>query len=564
MRKIIFSTIAAVCTLGCMTSCEDMLDTTSQGYVFDNDHTLNSANDSLYSAIGILTQFQKLGERYVIFGELRGDLVTVPSTAPVAYQNLSNFDPLMDDGSLGSKRDYYNVINNCNIALARMDTTITEHSTQVMLPEYVAIRTLRDWTLLQLGLIYGKASYMDKPVLDVENAEKEYASVGLDELVTKLIADIEPFAARNTPNYGTIDGLSSKQFFIKPALLLADLYLYNGNYSQAAAMYYKIIKDEGYIVSWENSNRWTTSVRTESVIDHYNTYSTEAITQIPYASDAKKYHPNMVNLTYSNTPSMLPAHWFVNEMNSAQHFHIDRLGITNISGYLEGDLRGMLTNREGIGELSAFGNVATASGYQSSECLITKFALNGSSYSSVINPDNLLMEDGAIITRFISLYRIPHLYLRYAEAVNRAGKPSLAFAVLKYGLRAEILEDENKVDPEELADNLEWTNFADPRFDSNYGTAMRGRGLGIAVEQTDYIIPATLDRNEAIEWVEERILEELAAETCFEGNRFFDLLRISRHRADHPKFMAKQISRRFDNPASIEAKLSDINRLWIK
>lgn len=562
MKKIIYIAFLAISAMGCMSSCEDMLDTSSEGYVFDNDHKLNSANDSLYSAMGILTQMQALGERYVAYGELRGDLVSVPATASIAYQNLNNFNALGDETVLGPKRDYYSVINNCNIALARMDTTITEHGTQVMLPEYVAIRTIRDWTLLQLGLIYGSASFTNEPILNVEQAEKDYPAIGLDELVGKLISDLEPFAGRQTPNYGSVDGLSSRQFFIKPALLLGDLYLYNGNYEQAAAMYYRIIKEGGYRVTCDNANQWVTSVRTESVVKHYNTYTSEAVVQIPYASDAKKYHPNLVNLTCSTTPSFVPANWFVNEMNSAQHFHIDRLGITNISGYLEGDLRGMLINREGMTESSAFGNVTT--GLQANECLITKFALNGTRYSSVVNPSNPLMEDGAILTRFISLYRIPHIYLRYAEAVNRAGKPSLAFAVLKYGLRSEVLEDETKVNPEELASNEEWVNFRDPAFDSNYGTAMRGRGLGIAVEHSDYMLPETDDVNEVIEWVEERILDELAAETCFEGNRFFDLLRISHHRTNHPQFMAKQISRRFDNPAQIEAKLNDISNVWVK
>lgn len=563
MKKIIIPIISALFAAASLTSCEDMLDTTSNGYVFDKEHTLNSPNDSLYSVMGILTQLQPLGERYIAFGELRGDLVSVPATAPVVYQNLNNFNPPADDdATLGSKRDYYSVINNCNIALARMDTTITEHGSQVMLPEYVAIRSIRDWTLLQLALVYGSASYIEEPILNVNDAEQSFPVVGIDELVVNLIADLEPYATRYTPNYGTIDGFASQSFFIKPALLLGDLYLYNGNYEQAAAMYYRIIKEGGYTISYEHGNRWTTSVRTESVRSHYNTYSTENVVMIPYASDAKKYHPNLVNLTYSDEPSLLPATWFVNEMNTALHFHIDRLGITNISGYLEGDLRGMLINRDGEPESSAFG--ITESAVHGSECMITKFALNGTTNTSVTNPDNSLMKDGVILSRFVSLYRIPHIYLRYAEAVNRAGKPSLAFALLKYGLRSEILEDETKVDPEELADEVEWTNFSDPMFDSNYGTTMRGRGLGISVEQTSYILLETEDRNEQIEWVEERILEELAAETCFEGNRFFDLLRISRHRNGHPQFMAKQISRRFDNPAQIESRLSDINNLWVK
>lgn len=562
MKKILNYIFMAGVAIACMTSCSDMLDTKSESYVFDNDHSLDSANDSVYSVMGILTQLQKLGERYVAFGELRGDLVSVPVTAPVAYQALSNFDACDEEAEFGPKRDFYSVINNCNIALARMDASIAEHGVQVMLPEYAAIHAIRDWTFLQLGLIYGAASYTEEPVLDAESAEREITPVGLDELVVKLISDIEPYAAVRTPDYGSIDGLSSRLFFIKPALLLADLYLYNGNYEQAAAMYYKVIKDERFCVSYENANLWTSSVRGESVIAHNKTYTTEAAVLIPYASDAKKYHPDMVNLTYNDSPGMVPARWFVNDMNAAQHFHIDRLGITNISGYLEGDLRGMLINRDGITQESSFGDVTT--GMSSNECLVTKWMLNGTLYPSVTNPDNHLMEDGAILTRSVALYRIPHIYLRYAEAVNRAGKPSLAFAVLKYGLRGEILDDDTKVNPDELSDKVEWTDFSDPMFDQNYGTAMRGRGLGIAVEQAVYVIPADASREETVEWVEERILEEMAAETCFEGNRFFDLMRISRHRGNHPQFMAKQIGRRFDDPAQIESKLSDINNLWVR
>lgn len=562
MRKTIYGLLATISLLAGMTACEDALDTTSESYVFDRNHSLSAANDSLYSAMGILSRLQTLGEKYVTYGELRGDLVIVPATAPLAYQCISSFEPLEAEDASGMKRDFYSVVNNCNIALSRMDTTVTEHGLQVMMPEYAAIRTMRDWTLLQLGLAYGEASFTEAPILEVKAAENKYQSVGLDELVKKLIADLEPIAAHDTPNYGNIDGFSSKLFFIKPALLLGDLYLYNGDYQQAAAMYYKVIKDEGYVVSVDNANHWTTSVRNESVDGHSNTYTSEAVTILPYASDAKKYHPDIVNLTYNITPTFVPATWFMNEMSASQHYHIDRLGITNISGYLEGDLRGSMVDRNGVVAPSAFGEVKTGS--EASSCLITKFMHNGTEYSSVVNPNNPLMEKGTVICRSIALYRIPHIYLRYAEAVNRAGKPSLAFAVLKYGLRGEVLDDETKVDPEELADQAAWTNFSAPTFDRNYGTAMRGRGLGIAVEQTDYVLPETEDKAELIEWVEERILDEMASETCFEGNRFFDLLRISRHRLGHPQYLAKKIGRRFDNPAAIESKLSDISALWIK
>ena len=37
------------------TSCEDMMDLKSDSYVYGEDNKLDSANDSLYSAMGILT-----------------------------------------------------------------------------------------------------------------------------------------------------------------------------------------------------------------------------------------------------------------------------------------------------------------------------------------------------------------------------------------------------------------------------------------------------------------------------------------------------------------------------
>lgn len=571
LKAIFPAIIACMGVAGVLSSCEDMLDTDSNSFVFDKDHNLNSANDSLYSAMGILTQLQKIGERYAVLGELRGDLVSVPADAPIDYQNVSNFSAMADADAFGSRRDYYSIINNCNVALTRMDTQINEHGVLVMMPEYAAIRTLRDWTFLQIALTYGSAHFTNDPVLSVEEAEQNVPAVALDALVPRLIADLEPLADIKTPNYGTVDGQASTNFFIRPALLLADLYLYNGQYEQAAAMYYKVIDEAGYTISMDHANTWKTSVRAECTPNNRNTYTNEAVSFIPYASDPRNYHPNMVNLTYNSKPVMVPADWFVTDMNLVQHFHVDRLGVTNISGYLEGDTRGMFINREDVVTPSAMGYAPAVSGV--TRCLITKWLFNGNNNSSVINPNNPLfqtsnlmegMEEGTMMTRFVALYRIPQIYLRYAEAVNRTGRPTLAFAAMKYGLRAEVLADPDKVDPEELADNLPWTNFSDQKYNSNYGTAMRGRGIGISIENSVFVIPENATKEEAIAWVEERLLDEMASETAFEGHRFFDLLRISHHRGDHPALFADKVSRRFDNAADVRNRLSDVNNLWVK
>jgi hypothetical protein len=156
----------------------------------------------------------------------------------------------------------------------------------------------------------------------------------------------------------------------------------------------------------------------------------------------------------------------------------------------------------------------------------------------------------------IPVYRTPHLYLRFAEALNRSGKPTLAFAVLKYGLTYANVSDSitGKVNPNELGETF--TRF--PRatfFDSNRSMAARGRGSGIPIDTTFFIIPDLATKQDSILWVEDRILEELAAETPFEGNRFFDLLRVSSRRANHPEYMAEKVSAKYPDKDAMKAKL---------
>lgn len=580
--------VATAFVLG-LTACEDIFETDSDGYVFVDENTLSDPNDSLYSAMGILNQLQAIGDRYVLLGELRGDLVSVPATAPMSLQEISEFN-MTNTNVYSSRSDYYKVINNCNYALAKMDTAITQNLDKVMMPEYTAIRTIRAWVYWQMALTYGKVTYVEEPVLSLEDSEKEYPEIEIDELATLLIDDLTPYVGVDIPNYGTIDGMNSINFFIPVRLLLADLHLYQNNYETAAQLYYDLMYARSYTVSWGYANYWTSAVQEGANLNNRTAYRDEAVAMIPYPSDAKKYHPSLVNMTYNVTPQIYPAAWYVSTMNLKTHYHIDRVGINTISGYLEGDTRGQMLFRDGVTEeSSAYGNFRT--GTTTEDLMISKFYHNAYEYSDVTNLENEMFGEGVSsrILRQVVLYRMSHLYLRYAEAVNRAGKPSLAFAVLKYGLREEVVTDSTKVAKGDLATGEAWTNFTDSRFENNYGIAMRGRGLGIAVEKTDYIIPdytryvdavdslgnpiqvpseiaTDLEnaRRDSILWVEERIVEEMAAETMFEGNRFFDLLRVSRHRDDHPAYMAEKISVRFDNVEAVRAHLLNKENWWLK
>lgn len=558
-RNIISGIALGVVAAGFLSSCEDMMDLKSDSYVRDEDNTLSSANDSLYSAMGILTQLQKVGERYVLFGELRGDLMDATSQATTDMQEIASFNTSVDN-SYSNRRDYYSIINNCNYALAKMDTTITEHQNRVMVPEYVAIRTIRAWTYLQMGLAYGRVRYVETPILSLEDSEKDYPMIELDELVDRLVADLDRYAAEKVPDYGINDGLNSRNFFIAPKLLLADLHLYRNEYAEAARFYYEYIRERNVMVTINYVNTWETlQMQAVKDLSFVYSYDGESIWEIPYSSDPRKMHPNLLNLTYSERPQLVPASWWVGYLDSQSHFHIDNSDIPSIQGFLEGDTRGHFVFANGLTQMaSSFGTVAV--GGVSTDMLINKFAETAED-CDLINPENSLAS--GLMMRKVTLYRNSHVYLRYAEALNRLGKHTLAFAVVKYGLKAAVVGDETKVDPAELADNLAWTNFSSTDFDQNIGTAARGRGLGIGLAQSTFVIPEFDTEEELTEWVEDAIVDEMGAETMFEGNRFFDLMRVSRHRGG-TEYLADKVSRRFADREAARGRLLNRENWWLK
>ena len=103
--------ILAILPLLAFSSCEDIFESHSSSFVVDNGEVMDSPNDSLYSIMGILSQAQRLGERYVLLGELRGDLMIPTADADVDIKQLSQFN-VDKENSFTLRRDYYNVINN--------------------------------------------------------------------------------------------------------------------------------------------------------------------------------------------------------------------------------------------------------------------------------------------------------------------------------------------------------------------------------------------------------------------------------------------------------------------
>ena len=244
-----------------MSSCSDILNVESNRVEYEfEDWTLN---DSVYSVLGILKAVQGVGDRQVLINELRADLVSInKEKAVIDVQELSRFEYNLDGNKYLDVKDYYTIINNCNIYLARVDTTLEKNNIRLMLPEYVAVKSVRAWTYLQLAINHYAVPYFTKPILSHSDAEAVMNAPMLtrEEIVDNLIADILPYenpAAYPMPSWdtdGTVlkfgygDGgtdVETKLLFVPIRMLLGELYLWRGDYKNAAHYFYAQIAGTG-------------------------------------------------------------------------------------------------------------------------------------------------------------------------------------------------------------------------------------------------------------------------------------------------------------------------------
>lgn len=528
-------------------SCSDMLNTDSDMLLFSDDHRLDSANDSLYSVIGILNQLKDLGDRYVVLGELRGDLMDITDNSSIDLQEINRFS-VSKDNPYVSTREYYAVINNCNYFLHHADPNMIVNGNRVFYPEIAVVKTIRSWTYMQLVLNYGTVSYFEEPILTVQDSNREYPQLGMSELAEKLIADLTPLIGIEFPKYGNIANRNSSYLFIPVELLLGDLYLWTNRYEEAASQYYNLMYRKSYTVAARYSSSWTNPSFLGFSNNNWNTmfadFSNEVISVITSSSEygqlSRLYFQTMYtssSLSDSDGYSLRPSDTSINMWNEETYTYFDSSPTSPTYQQVlttKGDLRG---NNESYLKLLAS---SSASSSTDSVPMIYKYYTGTDKTSTTL-------------TTNVYLYRLASLYLRYAEAINQTGRPTMALAVLKNGLNEETLRDTSIVAPKEINPMQAYCNFAIPRFDSNVG--IRSRGLGDTDKDSIYcVIPQLATIEDSIAYVDDLICKEYALETAFEGNRFHDLMRFALRRND-PSYLARKVAAKHQNDPAIYNKL---------
>ena len=524
-----------------LTSCEDMLKPESDLVEYEENHTLNHATDSVYSVMGIINKMQIIADRVVLLGEVRGDLVLPTAAASNDLKHLSAFD-FNESNRYNQISDYYAVINNCNYYLAHVDTAMERRGRNLFLREYAVVKSYRAWTYLQLALAYGEVPLILTPLMTELEAREamNQPRVGIKTICDTFIDDLTPYVGVNLPEFGSVNGMNSKLFFIPMRALLGDLCLWAGRYQEAARWYHDYLTDRYEPVRMSVQRIfWPNATQFDRPNDRYNPTGSEVITYIPMESrvfdGTISNLPNLFNSTTENNYYYeLTSSAAMSRISSEQIYCIENEaagGTTKDTVYVP---RSGFNRSEYVGDLRYSSN----------------FSLNSygtqNEYSEYNSYNQYIFK---ITSSRIALYRSTMIYLRYAEALNRAGYPQSAFAILKYGICDETLK--NRVDAAELKLAGDLVNFDPNVFRIEEVLGIHSLGSGDSHANAKYELPQPeaemASRQDTVNYqiplVEDMIITEMALEGAFEGYRFNDLMRVALRRSD-PSYLAKPIARR--------------------
>jgi hypothetical protein len=162
---------------------------------------------------------------------------------------------------------------------------------------------------------------------------------------------------------------------------------------------------------------------------------------------------------------------------------------------------------------------------------------------------NMRQNMGKITSSGITTYRRTMVYLRYAEALNRAGLPQSAFAILKYGICADnIALYVDSIEQDKAADLID---FDKTIFTKEGTTGIHSFGSGDSQANAYYVMPQPADSlatyQDTVDYqmplVEDMIINEMALEGAFEGYRYYDLMRVALRRGD-AAYLAEPVAKR--------------------
>lgn len=440
-------------------SCSDMLEVESSREVEMPE--INQKTDSLFFAAGIMEAMQRAAEVYLIQNEMRGDLVTTTEHSDNNLRSLANFTAGTTN-KYDSAYVYYKVVNNCNYYIAHRDTALYDGATNVTLEEYAAVLSFRAWAYLQLARTYGRVKFFTKPLTALTQIENDNSpELGIEEITQALEGDLKKFANTGLPYGNTVlpgTGVLLVRCCIPVNVILGDLYLESGRYPDAAHCYYeyffnnKVVAENllnPYVLNGSLNPRNDKITRPNDINLGNRTYtpwfsSTYSMTSYTELANVITYVPMAVNSREGYTSEFqkfFGYNFYYTADRDRDSILLEKKQIVPSKAYyaiadsadfyyLNNDLNPQYKVIEKFGDMRA---TAREVEYErSSSNTIEKF-IRMYTYGLITN-------NNYVNSPCVYLYRTTTIWLHLAEALNRMGYPDAAFAILKDGLKDDVLD----------------------------------------------------------------------------------------------------------------------------
>lgn len=492
-------------------ACDKFFDVQPGDMLLEKD-SYSSLNQVYANFLGISISLQKAAEQYIIMSELQGDLMEPTANAPTEFWEAWRYEA-SNSNSIVDPTPFYNVIVQTNDFLRHVVKFNRENPNIIEKNIYTGMIasavTARVWSYLNIGKFYGEALYYDISLSSDIDLSKQ-KMLQFDQLIDELIHLINNGVDGVSP-YQTLDwtrilnneDYSWNRMTINPDALMAEMYLWKGNYLDAARQIIRLISGKSSmgisatdgkfrLNSTFSKNKWK-----DLFTKNYSDLTAETLSFVPY--DFSKNQTN--NLQY----------WF---SNMGANVYYLKPTDTLISKY-----ENTVCLDKTIGD-SYRGKDVTYSEI-GKDMVIQRYSLGKSTYSH---------------DAFIYLYRAAEMYLMLSEALNGMGDIVAADSILNVGLASSW--DGKKLLPP----------FDIPMFTASDNLlkdclGVRGRAGVKPKFLRDFVAEdAPMERKQFV--LDSLIAEETALEHAFEGKRWFTLMRMARNN-NRPAFLADQVVKKF-------------------